>query len=1102
MVTCFILAFNLPFPFILLAQSPTASVTQEQMNTAQSVFAEFQKAKQPFELCRTILERPSSSPYVKFQAASCLKSGIIRDWSYLQLEDRKVQLLKYLLEYVLSKSTLEPFVREQLLMVSAILLKRIGIEEPPPMAFEFSSRNCRRLPPVVIGIIESTLSMQKSSAASLDATVHQMFIATSFLQAILLEYSSSTRASDFGLPWIKHLDAKKRFEDLYLKDVFESTLAAISYILRENSALTDLLIQSRERNVAELLVKLLQLLETIFMWKFEVITIISSQYATHIDSIEIPIFQPPPEWRNILLDENLAHFIFFLYTTVRQLNHELLIHLSLQCLSQFSTLTGCVLNDPNMSLKFCTNLTTGMINLITFNQSTSYNMSPYEVAPLTQVFYRICLHIQDRDTLKRIEKPVMCQALQLFTNFTCEVFVASAKAESDKFLTDDLDKYKQAVENLCDGWAIILQAASKLYSVASSSKSSFGVSPAILIQSSRNSSLQVLSNKYYGNNDSNGTQDGFDPAELLDLPLLKNCTNEIYKNYIRCHLTSPDGYREFREDSAEIEEYEEDDLVAYNDQLHSIGSIGRVDLASSVSLLSQLMALRTNHLQVLMEKIATNGKQSVSEAEWSAVNEDIHWLIMVTTWTLTESNWFSERELIPDEVMKLSIEFSANVSLTSQVLTRLVSSTKGIEPVSTPEEAQQIDPVVLLIMLVFKLSKLEAYIIENNLQLFSPQVSSTISTFISRFMASYLMPNEPDYTDLSMCMISVFGQDTQTSMAILDFLIDHILTKMFAWSTESSVKESSAQTLVAFVYNASERAKYLVRSSQINRLLTLAANNQLSVLSVVSRKCIYQLLVLLASQKPAMFDDIFNPLTLKYQQIRSTFTCANDMNDQKSVALVEWIECVIGVTNGTSSVNITYVWTNFVSHIYLTELPLLFNLCHNFSLVIESLLEFMNSVSNRLLCYLTRNESLKYYETTIGVLCIYADNNKTRITSEAAADEESYRDILLIFQILHNLTSKDFIDWFGPSALGVEGGDSREEDGQEVPSVSASQVIFVALGRIMPLLSPALLEFPKLSQAYYKLMGFLCDEMDKLLETEPGLVEPILATVRYALESK
>jgi len=54
---------------------------------------------------------------------------------------------------------------------------------------------------VVASTIQSLLSMIRSKEDSSHQAMHKKFAATSFLYAILNEYSSSTRASDFGLPW-------------------------------------------------------------------------------------------------------------------------------------------------------------------------------------------------------------------------------------------------------------------------------------------------------------------------------------------------------------------------------------------------------------------------------------------------------------------------------------------------------------------------------------------------------------------------------------------------------------------------------------------------------------------------------------------------------------------------------------------------------------------------------------------------------------------------------------------------------------------------------------------------------------------------------------
>lgn len=89
-------------------------MTSEQRHQAESVFLEFRSTKNPYQMCRELLEK-SSSDYVLFEAASLVKTALIREWSLLSDSDI-TSLRVYLLNYLMRKDT-PPYLRDKLLQV-------------------------------------------------------------------------------------------------------------------------------------------------------------------------------------------------------------------------------------------------------------------------------------------------------------------------------------------------------------------------------------------------------------------------------------------------------------------------------------------------------------------------------------------------------------------------------------------------------------------------------------------------------------------------------------------------------------------------------------------------------------------------------------------------------------------------------------------------------------------------------------------------------------------------------------------------------------------------------------------------------------------------
>ncbi len=63
-----------------------------------------------------------------FEAASLIKEGLIREWSSLAKEDIRT-LRAYLLQYVIARQMLSGYVRERIVQVMAIIIKRQSVED-------------------------------------------------------------------------------------------------------------------------------------------------------------------------------------------------------------------------------------------------------------------------------------------------------------------------------------------------------------------------------------------------------------------------------------------------------------------------------------------------------------------------------------------------------------------------------------------------------------------------------------------------------------------------------------------------------------------------------------------------------------------------------------------------------------------------------------------------------------------------------------------------------------------------------------------------------------------------------------------------------------
>ncbi|CAD6221300.1 GSCOCG00005136001-RA-CDS [Cotesia congregata] len=208
--------------------APPNIISQEQRNAAETVFLDFRKTTMPYQLCREILET-SSVDYVLFESAGLIKGALVREWTLLPSADIG-SLQQYLLHYIVNKPTLAPFVRERILQVIAIMVKRKSVED--------SGANRG----VLLNQVESMVTSGDSK---------RQLLGCSIMSALMQEYATTAKSSEVGLTWDLHFKAKQQFEITDLKRIFKFVTTALSELTKDSVPMETLPLIKHLLSIAE-----------------------------------------------------------------------------------------------------------------------------------------------------------------------------------------------------------------------------------------------------------------------------------------------------------------------------------------------------------------------------------------------------------------------------------------------------------------------------------------------------------------------------------------------------------------------------------------------------------------------------------------------------------------------------------------------------------------------------------------------------------------------------------------------------------------------------------------------------------------------------------
>lgn len=1035
-----------------VVMAPPNQVSKDQRNEAEKVLLEFRQSKQPFRICSTLVQH-SSNDFVRFQAISTMKDAVIREWSCSDHESIQ-QLLTFIMDFVVTHSNAQAYVREQILSTVAVILKRSALDKDPTRFNAYRSQ-----------LFEKMSHLLKHSDEAMQ------IIGCSILTNLLNEFSSNSRASALGVAWESHTEAKEAFEKEDMKEILTLILQMLHQMDESSGAGTT------SRGAVVMWNRLLALAVQIFGWEFvKTRPKGAKRRMTNAETSAVISFRPPNCWRQLLFDSSMIPFLFKIHRRIRH-NSELSHHL-FQCLTQLASLGAHapIFADDDKKILYLQSFVEGILGIM---QTSA--IQDYESPGLSQTISQ----------LLNAFSPAIFLSLpnDLFSNFiyglTHLTSYFGKQAASEETANKEDQLFGEAYETLLKSWMTLLNNNKDF------APSTFRLPAIDIINGFVQSHLAPPDG-------SRGSESQEDDEEIEEED------GEDRENFRSQLICVGMFFREALDHSFPLlTRLVDAKIVAFKVTMQRLlESSSNVDRNQLYELFEDLhwLALIANHVTVEESGEYSPSWSFSSAFAFSAPCEILQHLAGLSGQVdeqktaemlsgVSALNW-SERLLEDgagvDPLVRLFASF-LHLSCTQAFVLKMPLNPNG----SVSHATELLSPQLASDVFYF------------------------FSKWSRTYFLHDLNTNTTEKSQLQLP--SVFSSKSASAPWILDLLLDHIFNVLVHWSSEQQVVAEAVLLLTTFVDTRSKAAFVIQKSSKLWELTGIVCDPQTrkrfsATLPVQVQRDLMLCLTLVGafmkeeSIKQKYWSHVLEPLQVSFKELVDRIPTPdkaqagislNQKDYPTPTAVVGVLESLIGVSLATKVHNLPWLF-DFLQPM-LQQCPHILSAFNAAPEVVEPVLRLFNTVVQHMLSSLNDSKTNNLYEISMQIIQTYFKHNFGKHSYESTSEDEQFSDLFILMDLLTNLLNKDVVDFWSVD----ENSNASGADGStQVRRLSSADVVLCGINFIIPLMNEELLKYPPLCIHYYKLLEYIAEVFpEKIANLPEENSRTLLNTINLGLSS-